>query len=216
MAADPRQAAFLKVLERVHRHHLVGVETAREIWIVRHADAYTQMPGLDFHFDPPLSPRGRLEATRLGRRLAAVRLDRIHTSPLRRAVETVGTLLEGRDAVGVTQDEDLREVGTDWEAGGMGRRVRRGSYPFAEPEMEVVARAAEAMSRVLDGLDPHGRALVVTHSGWIQIYLAHLLGLRFTRLHWLPRFTSVSVVVTDGDRSVVRSLGDVTHLADLD
>ena len=61
---------------------------------------------------------------------------------------------------------------------------------------------------------PVPRAAVVTHNGTIAMYLAALLGLGWGQLRLLPLFTSVSVVAVRGDRAVVRSIGDVTHLAE--
>lgn len=216
MAADPRQRAFLAVLDLVHRRHLVGVAGVRQIWIVRHADAYASMPALDVDFDPELSPSGRVEAAHLAARLGRTRFDRIHSSPLRRAMDTARMVHLEQPQAQFMVDPDLREVATDWERGGTGRRQRRGVYPFAEAEPDVVARAVVAVAALASGLEPGGRGLLLSHSGWIGTYLAHLLGLSFTRLHWLPRFTSVSVVVTDGERYVVRSMGDATHLEDVD
>jgi len=216
LAADPRQRAFLDVLDRVHRRHLVGVDGARQIWIVRHADAYASMPALDLDFDPELSPSGLLEAARLAARLGRTRIDRIHSSPLRRALDTARLVHLEQPQAEFVVDPGLREVATDWERGGTPRRQRRGVYPFAEAEAEVVTRAVVAVAELARQLEPGGRGLLLTHSGWIATYLAHLLGISFARLHWLPRFTSVSVVVTDGDRYVVRSMGDSTHLDDVD
>jgi len=204
--------SFRGVLERIHRHHLVGVDGTRELWLVRHADAYTQLEGPDFPLDPPLSRRGQQEAAQLAERLRHARFGAAYSSPLRRALETGQQVLANHPQLRLQVDDRLGEVRTHWEEGDGLARIRRGRYPFAEPEGEVVARAELALAAIAARLGAGERALIFTHSGWIAIYIAHLLGLSFTRFHWLPRFTSVSVVVTDQERYVVRSMGDSTHL----
>jgi broad specificity phosphatase PhoE len=62
-----------------------------------------------------------------------------------------------------------------------------------------------------DGRRP--RAVVVSHNGSIAIFCSHVLGLSWGSLRILPQYTSVSVLVASGDRMVVQSLADITHLA---
>lgn len=57
--------------------------------------------------DVPLLPRGRDEAEALARRLSGVRIDRIVSSPMLRALETAQTIATGRP---VEVDERLREL----------------------------------------------------------------------------------------------------------
>ena len=56
--------------------------------------------------DVPLSPEGRAQADTLARRLTTVRIDRIISSPLLRAIETANAIATGRP---VEVDERLRE-----------------------------------------------------------------------------------------------------------
>jgi broad specificity phosphatase PhoE len=57
--------------------------------------------------DVPLADQGRQEAEALARRLAGVRIDRIISSPMARALETAQTLARGRP---VEIDDRLREL----------------------------------------------------------------------------------------------------------
>jgi broad specificity phosphatase PhoE len=57
--------------------------------------------------DVPLAPRGRDEAEALSRRLTGVRIDRIISSPMIRALETAGIIAAGRP---IETDERLREM----------------------------------------------------------------------------------------------------------
>ncbi len=57
--------------------------------------------------DVPLAPEGRAQAEALARRLSGVRIDRVVSSPMLRALETAQTIATGRP---VELDERLREL----------------------------------------------------------------------------------------------------------
>jgi probable phosphoglycerate mutase len=213
---DARTAGFLKMIDDLHARHLVGVAGVCEVWLIRHADAYRGLESLAAGtIDPPLSDRGREQAARLAARLGPVPIHAVWSSDLRRAEETAEAVAR-EHRLRVRTDARLREVRTYWDEGGEPEPVEPGAYPFLEPEADVVARMRAAMSDVVTGLAavdaPLPRAAVVTHNGAIAITLTSLLGLRWGQLRVLPQFTSVSVVAVKGDRTVVRSIADVTHL----
>lgn len=217
MADDSRTAGFLKMIEELNARHLVGVDGVREVWLIRHADAYAGIESLaEGRVDPPLSKRGLEQAERLAARLAAVPLHAVWSSDLLRARQTAGEIARGR-AVEVRVDRRLREVRTHWDDGREPERLPPGSYPFPEPEADVVERMKAVIAEVVGGLpEVEGtpvRAAVVTHNGAIAIYLSSVLGLGWGQLRVLPQFTSVSVVAIKGDQVVVQSIADATHLA---
>jgi len=214
---DDRTAGFLRMLDDLHARHLVGVADVREVWLIRHADAYGDMESLAAGIvDPPLSERGREQAARLAARLAAVPLHAVWSSRLRRAAETAEAVARGHGLT-VRTDDRLREVRTYWDEGREAERAAPGTYPFPEPEEEVVARMRAVFADVVAGLAavdaPVPRAAVVTHNGTIAMYLSSVLGLRWGQLRVLPQFTSVSVVAVKGDQVVVQSIADATHLS---
>ena len=217
MADDRRTERFLKMIEELNARHLVGVDGVREVWLIRHADAYTGVQALARgRIDTELSELGREQAERLAARLASVPLQAVWSSDLLRARQTAEAIARGR-SLAVRVDHRLTEVRTHWDDGREdSERLPPGSYPFPEPEAEVVERMRSVIADVVAGL-PDGsgvsRAAVVTHNGVITIYLASLLGLGWGQFRVLPQFTSVSVVAVKGDQVVVRSIGDVTHLA---
>lgn len=201
------------MLERLHERHLVGVEGVREVWLVRHADAYTGIQQLDDGvLDPPLSPLGRAQAARLAQRLATVPIDLIRSSDLRRAVETAEAVAAVSGRLAVATDPRLREVRTHWDEGGQVGLNEPHEYPFPESEPDVYARVAAALRDVVEGLPENGRAVVVTHNAAIGIYVANVLGLGWGKLPVMPMFTSVTVLAVKGERVVLRSLADATHL----
>jgi probable phosphoglycerate mutase len=75
--------------------------------LTRHGEAAPGDIMLGGQLDVTLTPKGRLEAEALGRRLTGVRIDRIISSPMLRALETAQTIATGRP---VELDERLREL----------------------------------------------------------------------------------------------------------
>jgi broad specificity phosphatase PhoE len=75
--------------------------------LTRHGQATADDLMLGGQLDLPLTADGRAEAEALARRLAAVRIDRIISSPMLRALETAQAIATGRP---VEVDERLREL----------------------------------------------------------------------------------------------------------
>jgi broad specificity phosphatase PhoE len=225
MTGEERVVDFQRMLKDVDARFLYSGAGLRELWLIRHADAYSDLVTLaDGPIDSPLSERGRWEAERLAARLAPLPFQAIWSSGLRRARETAAAIARDR-TIPVQIDDRLREVLTHWDQGRSAARPAPGVYPFPEPEDELWARVSAALADIAqslqggDGSLPHGaggsppRAAVVTHGAVISVYLSRLLGLKWGQLGVLPHFTSVSVVATDGERSVVHSIADLSHLA---
>lgn len=211
-ALGERHAAFLQLIEELHARHLVGVPGVREVWLIRHADAYVGLEALDPGvIDPPLSQVGLEQAQRLGERLARVALDQVWSSDLQRARETA-TAVARHHALTVRTDARLREVRTEWDEGGMARLEETGVYPFPEPETQVVARMGSAIANI--SAEAPRRAAVVSHNAAIGVYLSSLLGLKWGELRVFPQFTSVTVLAIKEGTVLVRSIADATHLAE--
>lgn len=217
MAEDRRTAGFLKMIDELNARHLVGVADVREVWLIRHADAYRGLETLaEGVIDPPLSERGREQAERLAGRLASVPIHAVWSSELRRARETAQAIAAGRQ-LAVRTDPRLREVRTHWDDSREPERLPPGSYPFPEAEAEVTERMRAVVADVvaeLAGIQaPTPRAAVVTHNAAIAVYLSSVMGLRWGQLRMMPQFTSVSVVAVKDDQVVIHSIADATHLS---
>lgn len=205
------------MIEELNARHLIGVDGVKEVWLIRHADAYAGMEALAGGLiDTQLSERGRDQALRLAARLAPVAIHAVWSSNLLRARQTAEVIAGGRP-LQVRVDPRLREVRTYWDEGRQEpASLEPGVYPFPEPEAEVVERMRSVIADVvaaLPSLDQVPRAAVVTHNAAIAIYLSSALGLDWGQMGVLPQFTSVSVVAFKGDQVVVQSIGDATHLA---
>ena len=229
------RTAFLGALSRLHERFLVDVPGVTEVWLVRHGDAYGELgtadaPGDaaaagDFfgtaddgdgappRIDPPLSPRGRAQATLLGHRLAASGISAVWSSALLRAQETA-SLAAAPGGLRTDIDDRLREVRTHWDdSDTTDRDTPETPYiPFVEPIEEVIARMEAAVRDIALDAGPGTRVAAVSHAGAIAMYLTHLLRLDSGPLRILPQFTSVSVVLLKDERVVVQSIGDIGHL----
>src|SRR2546425_1226608 len=122
------------MIDELNARHLVGVAGVREVWLIRHVDAYSGLAALaEGVIDPPLSELGREQAGRLAARLAAVPVHAVWSSELRRARETAAAIARDRP-LAVRTDRRLREVRTHWDDSREPERLPPGSYPFPEPE----------------------------------------------------------------------------------
>lgn len=205
------------MLDELHARHLIDVDDVRELWLIRHADAYSGLQALSTgRQDPALSPRGHDQAQRLAARLDPIRLDAIWSSDLRRARETAEELASRR-SMPVQVDHRLREVRTHWDEGRTEVLNEPGVYPFPEPEEEVVGRMTAALAEVVAALPEGGagppRAAIVSHNAAIAMYVSSVLGLRWDQLRIMLQFTSVTVLAVKEERIVVQSIADATHLA---
>lgn len=178
-------------------------------------------PGVD------LDERGRAQAEEVARRLAAVPLAALVTSPLERCVQTTGPL--ARDGVRPQVDERFVEVGYgEWT----GRRLTELSrqplwkvvqqhpsavtFPGGEAMAAMQARAVAAVREWNDRLGADATYLVCSHGDVIKAILADALGLhldQFQRLVVQP--CSVSVVQYTPTRPFVVRINDTGGVADL-
>ena len=171
--------------------------------------------------NPALSSRGRQQARETARYLAREPIERIVSSPLRRAQETAEPLagalsmaVEELDGVAeidrwgarYVSVEDLRAAGgPDWQ------------HFLADPvgmlggDEPAFRRDVLAAVRELGG--GGGRVAVITHGLPINLLLGHALGIEGLT-NFSPRHASLSRIHVDsGGRFTVLSVNEATHLA---
>jgi probable phosphoglycerate mutase len=205
-APDPA-AELTRVMRRVEQAFLFGVPGTTEIWLVRHADCYTDLVETG---DPPLSELGRRQAGLLAERLRRVKIDAVYSSDSRRAAETAMAI-----SAQVTLDRRLREIENDPTAAV--QLILNRHQSFTESAAAVAQRMGEAVDEAAKR-HPGGRVALLTHGVAILCYIGSLMGLEIpSGLRLMPYYTSVSVVRAnlDLDRRMVGSLFDATHLAGL-
>ena len=171
--------------------------------------------------DPELDVAGRDQAERLARWLAAERIDAVHVSPMRRALETAAPLAA---AVGVEPvvDEEVAEFDRashfyipieELKATNDPRyeEIMRGEH-HGEVDPETFKQVVTvAIERIIE-TNPGKRVAVVCHGGVINAYASHVLGLD-DALFFEPTYTSISrfACSSRGHRTLV-SLNETGHL----
>jgi probable phosphoglycerate mutase len=193
MASSPER--MTEAMRSLEATFLIGVQGVTEVWLVRHADCYE---GMSVRVDPPLSALGRKQAELLARRVQKLRPAAIYSSPYRRALETARTIAED-----VHVDDRLIEMEMDLGDGG--------ELNFKELPESVIERMDAAIDDIARN-HPDERVIVVAHGAAMIVFLTHVLRLEPGHLRFLPYFTSVNVVRVLGDRQVVATLGDTSHL----
>ena len=182
--------------------------------LVRHAEPDTESGPRP---DPPLSARGRAQASGLARWLAGDQLDAVYTSPLRRAEETAAFLSPA-----------ARHVDGLVEVGGAGQYVaaevmRRNGDPrwpaLLAGDLAAfgtdVATFRTVVVEAIEGIvaaHPGDTVAVVSHAAVINAYLGAHLGIE-DRLIWATLdYASVTRVIAnrDGVRTVA-ALNERAH-----
>lgn len=183
-------------------------------------------PLLEGQGDPGLSTEGRAQATRVCARLAAMGIDAVYVSTLRRTAQTAAPLLDrlGLDAV---VDPDLREVFVgEWEGGMFRQKVRDGDpvaramlekqrydvIPGGESPQSLGARVRTAAQRIV-ARHPDQRVAVFTHGGVVAELLAQVAESRPFAFNTTEN-ASISIVVATPERWLVRRFNDIAHLGD--
>jgi probable phosphoglycerate mutase len=203
--------------------------------LVRHGASAHRVEGepfelLDGKADPPLAPEGRDQAEAVCARLAAEgSYGLLAVTTLRRTRETLAPL------AAATQTEplvvpDLAEVGLgEWEGGELRVRAHTGDplffrvieeerwdlIPGAEPAEAFAARVRAGIERVVAAGTPGLPSVAVVHGGVIGELCRQATRSRpFAFVH--ADNASISrLVVMPGERWLLRSFNDVSHLASL-
>ena len=202
---------------------------AAELVLVRHGESEplvegTAFPLVDGHGDPALAPEGRVQADRVGERLADESIDAIYVTTLRRTAETAAPLA-ARLGLTPVVEPDLREVHLgDWEGELFRQKVADGDpvvLRMAEEQRWDVIPGAESgtafAERVRRGIlriaaaHPDQRVVVVAHGGTIGEALAQATGSRPWAFVGADN-GSISRLVVHGDRWTLRGFNDIRHL----
>ena len=191
-----------------------------QLWLIRHA-LPVRIEGAAGGADPGLSSEGARQADLLASWLGATSFDAVWTSPLRRARDTAAPLAA---RLGLTPviDDDLAEFDRDAdyyipleelkaEDDPRYQELIDGTWADEGAGAAFARRLVAAMDRVI-AAHPGGEVAVVCHGGVINLYLAHVLGLR-QEMFFLPDYTGVSRV--QASRSGVRSIASINETGHL-
>lgn len=220
-------------LDRTFLTNLPGVTT---VILVRHGKQHfphRDNPTNADWVDPELSETGRRQADAVGRALAGEHIDAIYSSPLIRALATAREIARHHHPLEPQVVADLREVelfrdlanptslseliGSD-ELRRLQERFiqerRWDIYPYSESSAAFRARVVPAIDAIA-ARHRGQRVVVACHSGVVNGYLAHALGLR-EDMFFRPAHASMNRVLADGDRRVVHSVNETHYLVAVD
>ena len=203
---------------------------ATELLLIRHGESQPANPDAPFPLvdgqgDPALAPEGREQAQRVADRLAGAGIQAIYVTNLRRTAQTAAPLAR-RLGLEPGLEPDLREVHLgEWEGGLLRKhsaenhptalRVRREErwdlIPGAEPAASFAARVRAGITR-LAAANPGRRIAVVSHGGTIAEILAQAAASRPFAFQGADN-GSISHLVVDGERWIIRCFNDTTHLS---
>jgi len=198
---------------------------------VRHGESAPHVEGqtftlVDGHGDPPLAPEGELQAQQAAARLIATgeRIAAVYVTTLRRTHQTAAPLLAELGIEPIVEPE-LREVFLgDWEGGEFRRRIADGDpvalrmyqeqrwdvIPNGEPLEQFAARVRRGIERIASA-HPDEVVVAVVHGGVIGQVINIATGAGGFAFTGADN-ASISHVVVDGDRWVVRCFNDTSHL----
>lgn len=196
---------------------------------VRHGESVWNYEGrVQGVADPPLSERGRVQASLVAERLAReFKPAAVYASALQRATET-GRIIAARLGLPLNVDARLNEydigaltgltdadiaerypdIHAKWEMDVQWAPIpdEEGLYPFLD-------RITRAIGDIVAAHPGDAEVVVVTHGGVMALYIGDLIGLNpRQRMPWRFDNTSISIVEPDGARPRVVRLNDVGHV----
>ncbi len=201
------------------------------VYFVRHGETDYNLRGVvqGRGVDAPLNATGRAQAEAVARRLAAVPLDVIYTSTLRRAAETAEVVARAHAQAPLHRLADLEEMAWGVYEGAppsaqiqrvfehLNARWRRGEFAFriegGESILDVQRRARRAMAHILRH-HPGRTVLVVTHGRFLRVLLAPVLdGCSLERMHEIQHAnTAVNTLIWREGRFEAVELNCTAHL----
>lgn len=199
----------------------------KTIYLIRHGETQANREGVfRGRGEVPLSPAGLKQAGELRAYFVPLAIQRVFSSPLRRATETAaacfpGLTVEPHELVnnldlgrwaGRKKKEIAREEPERWRL--WLEEPERMSFPGGESLVAVKARARH-FNRFLAGLDDE-RIAVVSHRSVLKALLAEALGLKGK---WFWKFhldnASVTVLLHEPVRGfVLAKLNETGHLSE--
>jgi len=200
-----------------------------EILLVRHGESAPMREGVPVPLregqgDPPLDPVGEEQAASVSERLVVEDLAAIYVTTLQRTAQTAAPLA-GRVGIEPVVEPDLREVFLgDWE-GELFRKHAAERHPLAVrafveqrwdviPGAEAPAHFAERIRGAIGRIAERHRdqcVAVFTHGGVIAQVISDATGSRPFAFLGADN-GSISHVVVDGARWIVRRFNDTAHL----
>lgn len=201
---------------------------ATEVLCVRHGSSAAADDLRDGHSDPPLSPRGVMQAEAVARRLGGITAGGLFVTPLRRTAQTAAPLA-ARLKLDPVVIAELREVHLGVWEGQFATRFRDrdpiservlatgrwDAIPDAEDMDAFAARVRVGMDAIADAVGPDATAVTFLHGGVIAEAFRQAAGsLPFAFLYAENASVSRLLRLPSG-RWAVGSFNDISHLSGL-
>ncbi|MEM9966885.1 MAG: histidine phosphatase family protein [Pseudomonadota bacterium] len=216
-------------MKEARQHRFTLPKGAADLLLIRHGETQAavrgkRFPVCDGHGDPVLRPEGEAQAIAVAERLKSEPITAIYVTTLRRTQQTAAPLA-AHLGIEPSIEKDLREVFLgDWDAGEYRFRavendpafVRArerdewGEIPGAETTAELQARVRRGLLRIA-GAHPDQLVTVVVHGGVVGAALSLSTGARGWAFNGAAN-GSISRLVVDQNRFIVRGFNDVSHL----
>jgi alpha-ribazole phosphatase/probable phosphoglycerate mutase len=182
-------------------------------YLVRHAQTiWNHENRIQGHADPPLSPLGLEQATRLGEYFAARSIGALYTSGLTRSVQTAHVIASHTGLTPIIEPalaeinlgswEGLTPEEVDARFAGAYQTWRvtpsQVTIPGAESLGQFRARIRNAITQILSAYHDEGELVIVSHGGVIAALLSDWLGADYD--HLLRRLTLDNAGISALDR----------------
>ncbi|WP_299297803.1 histidine phosphatase family protein [uncultured Tateyamaria sp.] len=202
---------------------------AADLFLIRHGESAPARPGIAFPMkdgsgDPPLHPQGERQAIAVGERLKTEAFKALYVTKLTRTHQTAAPLAAHLGMVPIV-NPDLHEVHLgDWDGGLYRIKAAEGdpiyrqvveiqdwsAIPGAETRKAFFTRVRRGLRTIADA-HPDQRVAVFVHGGVIGAALSMASGSEpFAFLG--AANGSISRLVVQGDRMIVRGFNETQHL----
>ena len=208
------------------------VEYMAKIFVVRHAESVANTKGVyqGQTYDTGLSTLGKKQAGALARRCVSLKIGKIVSSPLKRAIETAFPAAQ-KCGLEVTVDQNLIETdhggwsGKDkfWIAKNYPDLMKKWLITPSKvtfPEGEKFSETIDRVGRYIFRTSWKGNTLLVTHDNIIRIIVCFAKNIDIDDMWKIPLdpggISTFKVEGVNGTKRIkVVKLNDVSHLKDL-
>ena len=217
-------------MPREYRQHVFKPpQGATDILLIRHGESQPAIadqpfPMKDGHGDPALHSNGHLQAEAVSERLKSSPINTIYVTTLQRTHQTAAPLAKSLGQAPKIEP-DLREVCLgEWDGGLYRTKAAErdpiflksmhmqewGIIPGAETNEQLKARVTAGLQRIA-AAHPDELVAAVVHGGVIAAILSIATGAEAFAFMGAAN-GSISRIVIDKDRMIVRGFNDTSHL----
>ncbi len=196
------------------------------IYIIRHGETYGNINGDGFS-ETDLTPNGMRQIAFLGKRFKDEKIDKIYSSPLKRAIKTANAVKSFHESTPLVVDFSLLEKGTDPEYSGLPDEEILKLCPYAEisernclgeeNDEKAYKRALDFITRVKEENSFDSTVVVVAHGTFNSFLVLAALGFplkeNFNFSHLNTGVTLVNYLEEHGVvKTKLKFLNDTSHL----